>query len=151
MLIGMLVVTKCGCICGCGYWCGYGPVYFLHKSNPSIFIIMSHTSLNKLNTVCISVESMCRCVAMCMCPTHPQQTEYCVTSEPVCGHSLLVDNYLILSLKSTSELSNCRPIKYVQYLTIITCLIVQYLVLFTQGKWYCTRRQPRAISFFEGK
>ena len=29
------------------------------------------------------------------------------------GHILLVDNYLILSLKSTRELSNCRPIKYV--------------------------------------
>ena len=37
------------------------------------------------------------------------------------------------------------------YLTIITCLSVQYLVLFTWGKWYCLRRQPRAISFFEGK
>ena len=41
--------------------------------------------------------------------------------------------------------------QYKQYLTIITCLSVQYLVLFTQGKWYCLRRQPRAISFFEGK
>ena len=29
------------------------------------------------------------------------------------GHILLVDNYLILSLKSTRELSNCRPLEFV--------------------------------------
>ena len=35
------------------------------------------------------------------------------------GHILLVDNYLILSLKSTRELSNYRPIKYVLKFSLI--------------------------------
>ena len=38
---------------------------------------------------------------------------YTIVRSTVMGHILLVDNYLILPLKSTRELSNCRPLEFV--------------------------------------
>ena len=41
----------------------------------------------------------------------------------ILGHIILVESYLILSLKSTTELSNCQPKKHV--LVFIIALVTQ--------------------------
>ena len=109
-----------------GLFCPEPPCFLSSGSNPNLSFlpvdVTTHRTKAKPNTYVFILDFLC-CIDVLLKYfisvgyIQTRDTSIPISDEnqsEIKGHILLVDNYFILSLKSTRELSNCRPLEFVQ-------------------------------------